>query len=424
MNKLMILKEFIRVRWFNRFKTREDLEKYQQKILARQLSFIRTNSPYFRKLRFSSVEDLPVMDKQFMMEHFNELNTVGVDRDKALQLAIDSEKNRDFDKKLDGISVGLSSGTSGHRGLFVISDKEIEAWAGTILARVLPKNRILGNRVAFFLRADNNLYEGTKSSVVDFRYFDILKDMDENVSNLNTFSPTILVAPPSVLMVLSDYVEMNKLRIRPKKVISVAEVLTPEDEQRFCNVFAQERIHQVYQCTEGFLGYTCECGSFHINEDIVYVEKEYIDSRRFIPVITDCVRSSQPIIRYRLNDILVESDVKCPCGSQCMVIEKIEGRMDDVFIFENSAGKEIQVFPDFVSRCVVYVSKIKEYRVYQNSKQQITVYLDNMEQIIQQQIENEFTILSERMHFVKPSIAFEPYQNNLTRKMKRVERGF
>ena len=86
MNKLMILKEFIRVRWFNRFKTREDLEKYQQKILARQLSFIRTNSPYFRKLRFSSVEDLPVMDKQFMMEHFNELNTVGVDRDKALQL--------------------------------------------------------------------------------------------------------------------------------------------------------------------------------------------------------------------------------------------------------------------------------------------------------------------------------------------------
>ena len=107
-----------------------------------------------------------------------------------------------------------------------------------------------------------------------------------------------------------------------------------------------------------------------------------------------------------------------------MVIEKIEGRMDDVFIFENSAGKEIQVFPDFVSRCVVYVSKIKEYRVYQNSKQQITVYLDNMEQIIQQQIENEFTILSERMHFVKPSIAFEPYQNNLTRKMKRVERGF
>ena len=31
------------------------------------------------------------MDKAFMMEHFNELNTQGVDRDEALSLAIESE---------------------------------------------------------------------------------------------------------------------------------------------------------------------------------------------------------------------------------------------------------------------------------------------------------------------------------------------
>lgn len=424
MNKLNILKTFVNVRWLQRFEDRESLEKHQQKMLARQLSFIREHSPYFSKLKFDRLEDLPIMDKQVMMEHFNELNTIGIDRDKALQLAIDSEKSREFDEKLNGISVGLSSGTSGHRGLFVISDREIEVWAGTILAKLLPKNKILGNRVAFFLRADNNLYEGTKSGAVDFRYFDILRNMDENVAKLNAFDPTILVAPPSVLGILADNVECGKLSIRPLKVVSVAEVLTHEDEQRFCRLFAQKMIHQVYQCTEGFLGYTCECGSFHINEDIVYVEKEYIDKTRFVPVITDCVRSSQPVIRYRLNDILVESNKTCACGSKCMVIEKIEGRMDDVFVFDNGNGEEIQVFPDFISRCVIYVSGIKNYRVLQNSKSEVTVFLDNMSQDVQQQIDNEFTRLSDKMNFIKPSVTFRSYESNLTRKMKRVERGF
>ena len=47
-------------------------------------------------------------------------------------------------------------------------------------------------------------------------------------------------------------------------------------------------------------------GTLHLNEDIVYIEREYLDDRRFVPVVTDLERKAQPIIRYRLNDILVE----------------------------------------------------------------------------------------------------------------------
>jgi len=419
MNKLHVLREFATVRWLRRFSDRVALQQYQQKMIRRQLEFLRQRSPYFANMTFEKLEDLPYMDKQVMMENFNALNTVGIDRDQALRLAIDSEKSREFDEKLNGISVGLSSGTSGHRGLFVISDYEIEQWAGTVLAKMLPKNKIYGNRIAFFLRADNNLYEGTKSKAVDFRYFDILKDMNEHVHTLNDYQPTLLVAPPSVLLVLSQFVEAGQLHIQPMKVISVAEVLTHEDEERFKRIFHQERIHQVYQCTEGFLGYTCECGSFHINEDVVYVEKEYIDEKRFVPIITDFVRSSQPVIRYRLNDILVESNKPCPCGSPCMVIEKIEGREDDIFVFD-----EVLVFPDFISRCLVYVEGIHDYRVCQTSKDQITVYLDNLDDEVKRQVISEFERLSTKMHFICPSISFEPYQRDLTRKMKRVEKTF
>ena len=424
MNKSHILKTFVEVRWTRKFKDRKSLEKYQKKMLDKQIKFIKENSPYFKKMKFNSFEEIPYMDKKIMMDNFNELNTVGVNKDEALELAINSEKTREFEEKLNGISVGLSSGTSGHRGLFVLSDKEIATWVGGVMAKLLPKNTILNNKVAFFLRADNNLYEGAYTKVMDFRYFDILKSMDDNVSELDKFNPTILIAPPSVLMVLSKYVEKKKLNINPIRVISVAEVLTKEDEKYFKKTFKQERIYQVYQCTEGFLGYTCDYGSFHINEDVVYVEKEYIDKKRFVPIITDFIRSSQPIVRYRLNDILVESDKKCKCGSPLMVIEKIEGRMDDIFLFDNKDGKEINVFPDFISRCLVYVPNIKEYKIYQKSKTEMIVYVDNLDKKTKKLITKEFENLSKKMNFKLPVINFEKYTSNLSRKMKRVERGF
>ena len=45
------------------------------------------------------------------------------------------------------------------------------------------------------------------------------------------------------------------------------------------------------------------------------LKKEYLDDNRFYPIITDFKRTSQPIYRYRLNDILVEEKSPCPCGS-------------------------------------------------------------------------------------------------------------
>ena len=423
--KLNVAKNFILMRYFKKFKTRDKLEKYQNKMLLKQMKYIKENSEYFKDIKVYSIDEfkkLPLMDKKVMMENFNKLNCVGIDRDKALEIAINGEKSRNFEKKLNNISVGLSSGTSGARGLFIISDEERELWAGCVLAKFLPKGHILGHRIAFFLRADNNLYETIDSKAIKFRYFDIMKDMNENLKTLNKYQPTIIVAPPSVLLLIAEAQENKKINVKPEKIISVAEVLTKEDEKYFNKVFNLKTIHQAYQCTEGFLGYVCECGNIHINEDVVFIEKEYIDKERFVPIITDFLRKSQPIIRYRLNDILVEDNKKCPCGSPTMIIKKIEGREDDIFIFNGIKEKEITVFPDFISRCVIYARGVKNYKVVQEDKDNITVYLDNMNETIKKQINNELKILAERMKFVCPKISFKRYEVNLARKMKRVER--
>jgi len=64
----------------------------------------------------------------------------------------------------------------------------------------------------------------------------------------------------------------------------------------------------------------------HLNEDILIFQREYIDKStgRFMLIITDFRRTAQPIIRDRLNDILLENTEPCQCGSLFRRIEKIE----------------------------------------------------------------------------------------------------
>lgn len=423
--RLAVVWYFIRARYLRHFRTRKALRSYQKQRVLRQLAYFKQHSPYFKALSVHSFEDfrkLPLMNKAFMMEHFNALNCVGIDRDEALSLAIDGEKQREFSEKLGGISVGLSSGTSGARGLFLVSDRERALWAGTVLAKFLPKGKLFGHRIAFFLRADNNLYETIDSKLIRFRYFDLLRDMGENLSELADYRPTLLVAPPSVLLGIARAIERGELRINPEKVISVAEVLRAEDAAYLKAQFGLSVIHQAYQCTEGFLGYVCECGNFHLNEELVLIEREYLDAHRFVPIVTDFTRQSQPIVRYRLNDILVEKRGHCPCGNPATLIRYIEGREDDVFYFAGICQKEVAVFPDFISRCVIYAEGVQNYKVVQDGKAHVTVFLERESSDTAAQIRREFARLAEKMKFHCPEIAFARYVPDLQRKMKRVER--
>ena len=423
MSKLTAVKNFVEIRWLRKFSSREKLEKYQQKMLKKHLEFIKSNSPFYKDIDVNDFKALPIMDKKSMMNNFDDLNTQGIKRDEALNLAIESEKSRDFTPTINGVSVGLSSGTSGHRGLFVISEKERMEWAGGVLAKLLPKGHILHHKVAFFLRADNNLYETINSPVLTFEFFDLLKPIKEHVERLKSFPVTILVGPPSVLKELAKEQEKGNLKINPEKIISVAEVLNEADERYIKKVFEKEIIHQVYQCTEGFLACSCECGNIHLNEDVIYVEKEYIGENRFVPIITDFRRSSQPIIRYRLNDVLRESKEKCQCGNPSLVIESIEGREDDIFYFNGKDG-DVCVFADFISRCLVYVEDIREYRVEQTAKDKIVIYIDRIDEKTKAATIGEFEALSKKMHFEMPQISFCEYTVTPGRKVKRVERCF
>ena len=71
--------------------------------------------------------------------------------DEAMEVAVQSEQSRDFAPTLNGVTVGLSSGTSGNCGLFLASEKERAMWVAAVLQRILGWS-FRKRKVCFFAR--------------------------------------------------------------------------------------------------------------------------------------------------------------------------------------------------------------------------------------------------------------------------------
>lgn len=418
----------------NQWRNREALEAWQHRRVTAFLTRIRRKSKfygeYYKDLPVEEWRQWPATDKTIMMDNFDDLNTVGISKDQAFEVALRAEHERDFSAELNGVTVGLSSGTSGNRGLFLVSAEERAAWAGTVLAKVLPSSLLNEQRIAFFLRADSSLYQTVNSGRLQFQFHDMIKPMREHLDRLNVLRPTILVAPPSMLRLLSEAKLQGKLLIAPIKIISVAEVLEPIDQSYIQSAFCIA-VHQIYQCTEGFLAASCEHGTLHLNEDMLVIQREYVDrsSRIFSPVITDFSRVTQPIIRYRLNDLLTEREQPCPCGSVFTAIESVGGRTDDLFfgLLEQSEQR-IPVFPDFVRRAIMLASdRILEYKIVQLSETELEAALrvDGDEQSVKQAVQSQLSGLFTDLDCRAPHIRFIPYQAELgLKKLRRIERRY
>lgn len=389
-NELALMaRHFLAAHWRWHTLHGEALTRFQEQRAQQIIAYAAQYAPFYRA-HWSGHDlhdwrHLPIVDKQLMMTHFDIFNTRGIKREEAMHVALQAEQSRDFRPVLAGLTVGLSSGTSGHRGLFLVSQEEQAGWAGTMLARALHDVRPRQLRVAFFLRSNSNLYEQIGGLLLQFRYFDLMLPLAEAISQLNAFAPDIIVGPPSLLGFLAQAQLYNQLRVRPQRLIAVAEVLEPQDKQELERVF-HAPVHQIYQCTEGLLAISCKRSSLHIQEDMVVLQCEPLEEMtedatmetglRVTPIVTDLWRHTQPIIRYRLNDVLRLDTHSCSCGSSFRVIQAIEGRCDDVCYFESQAGSLRPFFPDTIRRMILLASPhISDYQVTQQHPGQLHVCL-------------------------------------------------
>ena len=423
MSRLSILWSYLRTP--KKFSSRRQIDRIQKKGLKRHLKFVRSNSRFYNKhwegFSDSDWKRFPIIDKEIMMNNLEDLLTVELDVDRAKSIALNAEQTRDFSSEINDLTIGFSSGTSGARGMHIVSKKEQKRWTGFMMRRGLGGSVFSKHKIALFLRANSNTYEKVRSRQIKFEFYDLMSPLDELVKRLEENIPDVIIAPPSILRYLAD----NETSIRPRRIVSSAEVLTTIDRNVIESYFGIT-VHQFYSSTEGEIGATCEYGTIHLNEGIMAIQKEWIDKEKgwYHPIITDFNRTTQPIIRYRQNDILVTSKEICPCGDARESIDSVMGRQDDMFYFKREDGKGNEVIiPDLIRRATLQMSpEITAYQVVQNESDCIQIHLKPE---ISNPNMNGFDFLWGEKGVVPPMIEIKPYTLiPSVVKMRRIHRSW
>lgn len=342
-------------------KSPKRLAQYHQKKFNQLKKQVLSHSPFYQPYLSKSLSEFPIINKQILMTNFNQINTLGMDKEKAISIATKAEYTRNFSPTWRNITVGLSSGTSGNRGLFLVSKRESAYWVGSLMAKLFDFPIKKQQRIALFLRSNSNLYSSlNRSKKIIFSYFDITQDFNYLISKLKEFDPTLLAAPPSVLMHLLQCLEQRLPSL--DRIFSVAEVLDLEDRYKLEQGF-QCPVAQIYQASEGFLAITHRhINKLLFNEDNLIIEKEWIDKDRYIPIITDLRRRSLPIIRYRLDDVIVQDNHHHIFSS----ISQIEGREGDICYAIDKQQKIAPVFSDVLRHAIVRTRvNYSDYRIMQ-----------------------------------------------------------
>ncbi len=133
-----------------------------------------------------------------------------------------------------------------------------------------------------------------------------------------------------------------------KAVITSSEKLTPEMRK----IFEQVYHCKAYDSWSGLeacgLVSECEHGSLHISPDLGIVEIIDENGQHVKPgeagevVCTGLINFDQPLIRYRIGDVMRLGKKDCTCGRNMPVIDEIIGRVEDTVIGQD--GREMVRF--------------------------------------------------------------------------------
>ncbi len=104
------------------------ISSYQLARAGEIVRYAKAHSPFFRDLyRGRDTADffsLPFVDKKLMMEDIGSYATIGASTGEIMEFCLEVEKSRDFSRRLGGYTVALSTGTSGSRGVEIVSRRE------------------------------------------------------------------------------------------------------------------------------------------------------------------------------------------------------------------------------------------------------------------------------------------------------------
>jgi phenylacetate-CoA ligase len=342
-------------------------------------------SPWYRK-RLSGVDidrldettlaELPVLTKTELMEHFNDIVTDSRLSLAALEAHLSTVETGSY--LLGRYTALTSGGSSGQRAVFVYDwDAFAVFWLTCYrtLLRARDSYPDLAGRpavmasvtAAHFSHATAAMARTFSNPRMTAVRLPVTLRTEEIVAGLNEIQPDFMTVYPSVLHALAHEAAEGRLRIAPRQVLAGAEPLLPEIRAAAEQAWGVTVIN-IYGTSEG--GGTavgCDRGSTHISEDQLIIEPVDLDGQPVPPglrsakiYLTNLYNPVLPLIRYEITDEVTVLPGPCPCGSAHRRIADVQGRLDDVFIYQGR-----RVHPHLFRTALSREANVVEYQVRQ-----------------------------------------------------------
>jgi len=193
------------------------------------------------------------------------------------------------------------------------------------------------------------------------------------VNILRQIKPDVILTFPSVLLTLSKY---DLSGINPRLIFTQGEMVTSHCREVVKKKF-NINLFETYGSVEfGTMAFECtEHFALHILTDNVYIElldekgEPVSPGERGEIVVTGLHNYVMPFIRYRIGDLGVITDEKCPCGRSWPLLKSIEGRFNDLMVLPS--GRKISWLylqrcfyePEFLKNpfCISQYQLVQEY---------------------------------------------------------------
>jgi phenylacetate-coenzyme A ligase PaaK-like adenylate-forming protein len=354
--------------------SRPELEADKLVRFRRLVRHVNERSPYYRRIiaeRGIDLErcvptDFPVLTKSLLMKHFDEIVT---ERSVTKQSIADFlTRSHDPAELFQGqYRVIHTSGSSGEVGYFVYSRKD---WArGTYMDRSgpMPKRKRKGKfRLGYFAAIDGHyagvtmirsIDSGLARFFVDVGCFEVNSPLPEVIAGLNAFQPDFLTGYTTALKILAEKQRAGELELDCLiGLLTSGEATTEADRALLEQTFGCPLVNS-YGCSEHLGMGGTPPGSSNIvlyDYDLVY---------EFFPdhtIITNLFNYTEPLIRYRMSDILrpVDSGKHAPF----LVIESLVGRNEVQPVFKTRDGGEDFISPHTINE--IFVPGVTRFQMH------------------------------------------------------------
>lgn len=267
-----------------------------------------------------------------------------------------------------------TSGTSGLRGVFALTQDEAEVWAAATLragvrAGIRPDARLVGIGSPSRLHLTRQLLahgEGAPGTPD----LSTATPLPEIVAALNAYQPDALVGYPSVAGVLADEQLAGRLHIPLTAGGFGGEPLTPALRQRIRGAWGFEPA-SLYAATEApvIASGAREHPELELAEDLAIVEVVDADHHAVAPgtpgakvLLTNLVNRALPLIRYELTDAVTLSRGPNPAGRPYRCLASVDGRSFDILDLPTRGGGRTAVHPSALGAAVGRLTQLREYQ--------------------------------------------------------------